>query len=48
MLKYFRGYQAPMKIYLHKNLIHEYFHARNNPTYGIAQFAVNCMVPQKI
>ena len=29
MLKYFRG--APLKIYLHEYLTHEYFHTRKFP-----------------
>ena len=29
MLEYFRG--APMKIYLHKHLTHEYFHTQKFP-----------------
>ena len=31
MLKYFRGYQAPTKIYLQENLTREYFHTRKFP-----------------
>ena len=32
MLKYFRG--APMKIYLHENLTHKYFHTQKFWIYG--------------